>query len=139
MPRPAIIDAGPLVAFLDRRDAHHPWVRERFLELPAPLLVCEPVLTEALYLLRRFPAVQEAILAQLEAGRMRIAFSLASEVDAIRQLLVKYADVPMSLADACLVRMAELHADHDVCTLGSDFLNYRKHGREPIPLLLPSR
>jgi uncharacterized protein len=43
----------------------------------------------------------------------------------------------MSLADACLVRMAELHGDHSVCTLDADFLVYRKHGREPISLIMP--
>ena len=139
MPPLAIVDAGPLVAFMDRRDTHHLWARERFLELRAPLLVCEPVLTEALFLLRRFPSAQEAMLAQVQAGRLRIAFSLADEVEGVRRLMVKYADVPMSLADACLVRMAELYDDHDVCTLDSDFRVYRKHGRDPIPLVIPSR
>ncbi|MFN8636507.1 MAG: PIN domain-containing protein [Chloroflexota bacterium] len=135
----AIVDAGPLVAFIDRRDAHHTWARARFGELGAPLLVCEPVLVEALFLLRRFPSAQDALLAQVQAGRLRIAFSLADEVEAVRQLLAKYADVPMSLADACLVRMAELHGDHDVFTLDSDFRIYRKHGREPIARIAPVR
>jgi predicted nucleic acid-binding protein len=133
----AIVDAGPLVAFIDRRDAHHAWTRERFSDLRAPLLVCEPVLVEALLLLRRFPSAQDALLAQVQAGRLRIAFSLAAEVDAVRQLMTKYADVPMSLADACLVRMAELHEDHDVFTLDSDFRIYRKHGRDVISLIAP--
>jgi len=133
----AITDTGPLVAFLDRRDAHHVWARERFAELRAPLLVCEPVLTEILFLLRRFPAAQDAVLSQVQAGRLQIAFSLASESEAVRRLLAKYADVPMSLADACLVRMAEIYGDHDVCTLDSDFRIYRKHGREPIGLIIP--
>jgi predicted nucleic acid-binding protein len=136
--QPAIVDAGPLVAFVDRRDAHHPWARERFRELKAPLLVCEPVLVETLFLLRRFPAAQDGILAQVQAGRLRIAFSLAAELEAVRLLLAKYADVPMSLADACLVRMAELHADHDIFTLDSDFQIYRKNGRDPITLIAPA-
>lgn len=133
----AIVDAGSLVAFVDRRDAHHAWARQRFSELKAPLLVSEPVLVETLFLLRRFPAAQDGILAQVEAGILRIAFSLAAEVDAVRRLLAKYADVPMSLADACLVRMAELFGDDDVFTLDSDFHIYRKNGRELITLIAP--
>ncbi|MBI4493236.1 MAG: PIN domain-containing protein [Chloroflexi bacterium] len=134
--RLAIVDTGPLVAFLDRRDARHAWTRERLWELDAPLLVCEPVLTEALFLLRRFPQTQDALLGQVRAGRLRIAFSLTQEIESIRRLLAKYADRPMSLADACLVRMAELHNGHSICTLDADFHVYRKHGREPIPLIV---
>lgn len=139
MARLAIVDAGPLVAFLDRRDAHHPWARERFRELRAPLLTCEPVLTETLFLLSSFPSAQEAVLSQIQAGRLRIAFSLAAELDPVRRLLTRYANVPMSLADACLVRMSELYDDHDVCTLDSDFHIYRKRERESIPLVIPIR
>jgi predicted nucleic acid-binding protein len=102
------------------------------------LLVCEPVLVETLFLLRRFPSAQDAILGQVQAGRLRIAFSLTGEVESVRHLIGKYADIPMSLADACLVRMAELYDKHDVSTLDSDFYIYRKHGREPISLVVPT-
>jgi predicted nucleic acid-binding protein len=137
--RLAIVDSGPLVAFVDRREAHHTWVRERFRELEAPLLVCEPVLTEVLFLLRRFPRAQDQILHQVQVGALRIAFSLAQEIEVVRRLLTKYADRPMSLADACLVRMAEIYGEHSVCTLDADFQVYRKHGREPIAAILPPR
>lgn len=137
MTRWAIVDTGPVVAFIDRRDAQHAWARERFWELEAPLLVCEPVLTEALHILRRLPHLQSLILGQVRSGRLRIAFSLGQEIDAIGGLLEKYADVPMSLADASLVRMAELYPNHQVCTLDTDFHIYRKHGREPIPVIMP--
>lgn len=49
----------------------------------------------------------------------------------------RYADVPMSLADACLVRMSELSDDASVLTLDSDFRIYRRLGRQAIPLLTP--
>ena len=137
MTRLAIVDSRPLVAFMDRREARHEWVREQFRELEAPLLVCEPVLTEVLFLLRRFPRAQDEILRQVQVGALRIAFSLAQEIEAVRRLLVKYADRPMSLADACLVRMAEIYGEHSVCTLDADFQVYRKHGREPITVLSP--
>lgn len=56
----------------------------------------------------------------------------------VRLLRAKYRDLPMSLADACLVRLAEMCDDHHVCTLDADFTIYRKHGRTPIPLIKPS-
>ena len=67
----------------------------------------------------------------------RVAFNLEDEKHAVRRLLEKYADVPMSFADACLVRMTELYPDSTVFTTDSDFKIYRKHGRQPIPLIFP--
>ena len=64
-------------------------------------------------------------------------FILADEVAQVRSLWKKYADVPMSLADACLVCMSEQYEHHSVCTLDSDFTIYRKRGREPISLIMP--
>ena len=57
----AIVDTGPLVAFFDRSERHRLWTAARVEELEAPLLVCEPVLTEALFLLGRFPKAQDAL------------------------------------------------------------------------------
>jgi uncharacterized protein len=69
----AIVDAGPLVAFFDRADQHHRWVVERFEELDAPLLVCEPVLAEAMYLLARYPKAQDAVLELIQNGALSVA------------------------------------------------------------------
>jgi uncharacterized protein len=135
----AIIDTGPLVAFFDRAERHHRWVVERIEELEAPLLVCEPVLTEAVYLLSRFSKAPDALFALLQNGALSIAFQIHEHVDALRRLLQKYQDTPMSLADACVVRMAEIHDRHDVLTLDSDFSVYRKHGRVPLKLIHPGR
>lgn len=132
----AIADTGPLVAFLDRAERHHPWAAERVRELAAPLLVCEPVLAEAMYLLSGLPKAQEALLGLMENGALRIAFHIEEHVPALRALHRKYRDRPMSLADACIVRMAELFEQHRVLTLDSDFSIYRKHGREPLDLIL---
>lgn len=126
------------MAFVNRQDRHNTWAKEQFQKLAPPLLTCEPVLAETMFLLRRFPLAQDAILRMVEAGVLHVAFSLAQEIRAVRRLVAKYADVPMSLSDACLVRMAELHANHPVCTLDSDFLVYRLHGRKQIPLLHPA-
>jgi predicted nucleic acid-binding protein len=136
--RPAIVDTGPLVAFLDRAEQHHRWVAEQVEELDTPLLVCEPVLAEAMYLLARFPKAQDALLGLLENGALRIAFRIEEHVPVLRRLHQKYRDRPMSLADACIVRMTEIYERHAVLTLDSDFTVYRKHGRVPLALIRPA-
>jgi predicted nucleic acid-binding protein len=137
--RRAIVDTGPLVAFLDRAERHHPWVIKQIDELQPPLLVCEPVLAEAMHLLGAFPRGQDALLELLENGALRIAFHIDEHVRALRKLHQKYRDRPMSLADACIVRMAEIHDQYAVLTLDSDFMVYRKHGHEPLTLLFPAQ
>src|SRR3981081_3669942 len=136
----AIVDTGPLVAFFDRAERHHRWAASRagpVEALEAPLLVCEPVLAEAMYLLARHTKAQDALFELLQNGALRVAFRIEEHVDALRKLLQKYRDAPMSLADACLVRMAEIHERHAVLTLDSDFSVYRKHGRVPLGLIQP--
>ncbi len=136
--RSAIVDTGPLVAFFDRAEQHHGWVVEQLEELEPPLLVCEPVLAEAMYLLARFSRAQDALFGLLENGALRIALRIQEHVPALRKLHQKYRDRPISLADACIVRMAELHDRHAVLTLDSDFMVYRKHSRDPLVLIYPS-
>ena len=133
----AIVDTGPLVAFLDRSERHHLWAAARMEQLHAPLLVCEPVLTEAIYLLSRFPQAQDAVFSFLQNGALAIAF-LEEHSGAIQRLMRKYRDTPMSLADACVVRMAEIYENHAVLTLDSDFTAYRKHGGASITLVHPT-
>jgi uncharacterized protein len=134
----AIVDTGPLVAFFDRAERHHRWVAERVQELEAPLLVCEPVLTEAIYLLARYSRAQDALFELLQNGALSVGFRIEEHLGALRKLLQKYRDTPMSLADACVVRMAEIHERHSVLTLDSDFAVYRKHGRVPLTLIQPA-
>ena len=135
--RAAIVDAGPLVAFLDRRERHHPWVVDRWAGLDAPLLVCEPVLAEAMHLLASVPRAQDALFGLLENGALSIGLRMQEHISALRKLHKKYHDTPMSLADACVVRMSELHDRHAVLTLDSHFTVYRKHGRVPLTLIYP--
>ncbi len=134
----AIADTGPLVAFVDRSERHHSWVVERIGEIDAPLLVCEPVLAETMFLLARLPKAQDAVFGFLQNGALRIALSLAEHVNEVWELQRKYRDRPMSLADACVVRMAELHQHHAVFTLDADFSIYRKHGSQPLTLIHPT-
>jgi predicted nucleic acid-binding protein len=134
--KPVIIDTGPLVAWFCVRDAHHDWAVRSFDELPAGGLVCESVLTEACHLVARDGVVPSAILKLVEKGDL-ILIPLAGEIASIRSLMERYADTPMDFADACVTRLAELHDGATVCTTDSDFLIYRKHRTETIPLLVP--
>ena len=129
----AIADTGPLVAVIDRAERNHRWAVEQIEGLEAPLLVCEPVLTEAMYLLARYPQAQEMLFELLENGALRLAFKIEENIGALH----KFRDMPMSLADACVVRMAEIYEHHTVLTLDADFTVYRKHGRTPLALLTP--
>jgi predicted nucleic acid-binding protein len=134
----AIVDTGPLVAFFDRAEQHHRWVAERIEELDAPLLVCEPVLAEAMYLLTRYAKAQDVMFELVQNGALSVAFRIDEHIGALRKLLQKYRDTPMSLADACIVRMSEIYDRHAVLTLDSDFLIYRKHGRASLALIHPA-
>lgn len=137
--RRAIVDTGPLVAFLDRAEKNHRWVVEQVEELEPPLLVCEPVLAEAMHLLARFSKGQDALFKLLENGALSIALRIDEHIPALHKLHQKYRDRPMSLADACIVRMTEIHELHAVLTLDSDFMVYRKHGRSPLELIHPAQ
>lgn len=133
-----LVDTGPLVALLNRRDRHHRWAREVFGTLEPPLGTCEAVLSEACFLLRRFPGGQDAVLALLEHRVIEPAFSMSAEIPALRALMARYDSVPMSLADACLVRMSELDGDSVVVTLDRDFAIYRRNRRQRIPVIMPA-
>ena len=69
---------------------------------------------------------------------MLAIFDLNDDLEAVLKLLQKYADVPMSLADACLVRMSETLSDTFLLTTDSDFRIYRRHSRQVIPCVMPS-
>jgi predicted nucleic acid-binding protein len=137
MKGPVIIDTGPLVAFLTRRERQYTWAREQFAVIAPPLLTCEAVISEACFLIQNRDQGTGALLQLLDRGVIAIDFNLAAELPAVSRLLKKYASVPMSLADACLVRMAEVHTTSPVLTLDSDFRIYRKTGRTVIPTLMP--
>ena len=136
MIRCVIVDAGPLTAFLDADDSWHSWAVERFKEFVGPLLTVEPVITEVMFLLRSDPDAQDRVLHMIASGALRVPFRLEAEAGSVRRLHAKYHDLPMSLADACLVRLAELLDDHHICTLDSDFTIYRKHGKSAIRLII---
>ncbi len=133
----AIVDTGPLVALLDAREPHHAWARETLRNLQTPLQTCEAVLSEACFLLKDVKGGRNAVLSLVSRGMLVLNFQLGAELEAVRKLMQKYANVPMALADACLVRMAEMTPRAAVVTVDSDFRVYRRNGRQAIPVVMP--
>jgi uncharacterized protein len=137
MKRLVLLDTGPLVAFIDCRDQFHTWSATQWADIEPPFLTCESVLAEACYLLRSYPKACAAILEMVSSNLVQIPFRIAEDSHAIALLLKKYAQVPISLADACLVRMANAITGSTVLTLDTDFRLYRKANRTVIPLIMP--
>ena len=135
--RLALLDTGPLVSFVGAGLRDDSWARSQWKLFQSPMLTCEPVLTEAAFLLNRDGHDADPLFALLERGVIRIALQIQDELADLRALMHRYRNRPMSLADACLVRLSELHSDGEVFTLDSDFRIYRRHGNKVIPVLMP--
>lgn len=132
-----LIDTGPLVALLVGDDTQHAWAVEQSRHAPTSVLTCDAVLSEALFLLKRDGHDADSLFALVDAGFLRSDFDFHGEHRQVRDLMRRYRDRPMSFADACLVRMAELDADACVWTLDQDFHVYRKHRRQTLSLVTP--
>ena len=139
MIRNVLVDTGPLVALLNRHEHFHAWAKEQAAHCESPLATCEAVLTEACYLLREIDGGSERLMDLIRRGLLVLPFLLRDDHDSVSALMRRYSDVPMSLADACLVRMSEQVSGSTVFTLDNDFRIYRQHGRRAIPLLIPKR
>lgn len=135
--RVCLLDTEPLVSFLGSGLKHHAWAVEQWKQVRPPLLTCEPVLTETTFLLKRAGRDTDALFALLERGVLRIAIGIEREQADLRVLMRRYRNRPMSLADACLVRLSEIHRSSEVLTLDSDFRIYRRHGNKVIPVRMP--
>ncbi|MGH7318896.1 MAG: type II toxin-antitoxin system VapC family toxin [Candidatus Rokuibacteriota bacterium] len=130
-----LVDAGFLIALLSRRDRHHLWATAQSSDLAPPWKTCEAVLSEAFHLLGA--RGRPGLASLLRRGALVPAFDLAAELDRVLNLMHKYADTPMSLADACLVRMSEALADPVMLTTDADFRIYRRHSRQVVPCMTP--
>ena len=137
MKRQVILDTGPLVAFINGRDRYHQWSVSQWAQIEPPLMTCEAVLSESCFLLRDTGKGALTVLELLKRGVLNLPFRIDDSFDQIKWLLQKYSDIPMALADACLVRMSELYINSQVLTLDNDFKIYRKNKRQVIPLLTP--
>ena len=132
-----ILDAGPLVAFLNRRDKFHDWALEHWDQIQPSMLTCEAVISETCFLLAGTDTGVDAVMQMIQRKIISIAFCLAEHIQPVKRLLLKYRTVPISLADACLIRMSELHPQSCIFTLDSDFNLYRKDRRRIIPTIMP--
>jgi predicted nucleic acid-binding protein len=135
MARSVLVDAGFLVALLSRRDSHHRWAATQSDRFPPPWSTCEAVLSEAFHLLAG--RGQPALTALLRRRALLPVFDLNEDLERPLRLMERYADLPMSLADACLLRMTETMADPVLLTTDSDFRIYRRHSRQAVPCVLP--
>jgi predicted nucleic acid-binding protein len=135
MARSKLVDAGFVVALLSSRDNHHEWAVVQASEYPPPWSTCEAVLSEAFHLLGKHGATNLGALLRRRA--LLVTFELAENVEPVVRLIEKYANVPMGLADACLVRMTETLADPIVLTTDEDFRVYRRHSRQVVPCVTP--
>jgi len=131
-----ILDTGPLVALLNRRDTFHAWSVEQAGRLAPPFDSCEAVVAEAHFLLDKAHEGKNRLIDLLNSGRIGLSFSVADHHHRVGELMLRYSDVPMSFTDACLVCMAE-HQKSTIFTLDSDFTIYRKHQKEPLRLIRP--
>ncbi|HTT84341.1 MAG TPA: hypothetical protein VMF67_12745 [Rhizomicrobium sp.] len=130
-----LVDAAFLAALLIPRDSHHDWAVAQSARHGRPWQTCEAALSETSYLLgaRGTPKLIELLRRRLVVP----SFAFADNCDGVLDLMHKYSDVPISLADACLVRMTEILSNPMVLTADSDFRVYRRHGRRVIPLVAP--
>ncbi len=130
-----IADAGLVIALINSRDVHHEWAADAF-RRSAPFHTCDAVLGEA----AAITAAPIKVLNLVARGDLILdpAFVLADELPQVLALATKYADRPMDLADACLVRMTEITRECRVWTVDrADFDAYRRHGRQAIPCEFP--
>ncbi|MDD1425492.1 PIN domain-containing protein [Dolichospermum sp. ST_sed9] len=132
-----ILNTGVLVAFLMPNDKFHQWAVSSLTNIQYPVLTCEAVLTEVCFLLQKVYEGRKKVLQLVKQGYIEIPFRLNDEIESIEKLMQRYESVPMSLADACLVRMSEIYTDTSILTLDSDFRIYRQHRNQEISVIMP--
>lgn len=134
--RSLLLDTGPLVAFLDRSDSNHEQAKLVFSRSSLPFRTCESVISEVCFLMKKVnPGSLADVLSFVARNIVEISFSLAKEHKAIQRLFEKYQDQPISLADACLIRMAEVHHQPRIVTFDSDFEIYRWGGKKKFEIV----
>ena len=131
-----LLDTGCIVALLDRSEQYHAQCAEVVTTIDAPLLTCEAVIAESCYLLRQLPGAPAAVLENVERGVFLIPYHLTDGAERLRKLIAKYANVPMDLADACLVDMASELRTERILTLDRDFETYRWGRSRPFEMLI---
>jgi uncharacterized protein len=134
--KPVLLDTGVIVALLDRSETTHQVCVDAIQAVEAPLITCEAVIAESCYLLRNFPGAPEAVIDNVVARIFQIPFQISQEAVGVKQILRKYRDRKIDLADACLIRLADEFETPDVLTLDKDFTIYRWGKNKPFRILL---
>ena len=135
-PSGVLLDTGPLVALLSENDANHARARQLFKECAPPLRLCEAVVAEACFLMKKVdPSGPEAVVALGRRGVYVVALHLDDHWAGIEALLKKYADRPISLADASLIRCAEVYQEPRIATFDRDFSLYRWARKKTFEIL----
>jgi predicted nucleic acid-binding protein len=137
--KPVLLDTGVIVALLDRSEKFHRACAGAVREMEAPLITCEAVLAESCYLLRNLPGAPETVIENVAAGIFQVPFQLSREAVAVKQVLRKYRDRKIDLADACLICLADEFGTADILTLDKDFEVYRWSRSKPFRILLALR
>ena len=135
-PSGVLLDTGPIVALLSKDDAEHERAERLFADCAPPFRCCEAVLAEACFLMKKVhPAAPAEVIALGRKGVFEISFSLPDHWTEIERVLRKYANRPISLADACLIRCADVHQEERILTFDSDFRVYRWNKNRKFHLL----
>jgi uncharacterized protein len=134
---PILVDTGFLIALYDQSDFDHTRCLCTYESLDRPLVTCEAVVTESIYMLRYVGGAAEALLASIESGALEIGFKLNESAGRVQAILRKYRDTPADFADACLIHMADELDTGDILTLDSDFAHYRWRRTRPFRMLIP--
>ncbi len=133
-----LVDSGPLISLLDRKDAWHEWSTTTAAEFSDSLITCDAVLSETAFMLSKSTTNGvEQLCAMLERGLLRSNFKLEDHLDHVLTVIHKYRDLPASFADACLVAMADADPEARIFTVDAHFKIYRKRNRRVLPLIYP--
>lgn len=132
-----LLDTGPRVALLSRNDTHHQWAVEQFRLLLPPMLSCEAVVAETCFLLKRSGFDPSLALQFIARDVVQLPFTPREQIASVSSMFRRYRNLPASLADAALTRMAEIHDSPLLLTTECHFHVYRRHGRQSIPLVCP--
>jgi predicted nucleic acid-binding protein len=134
---PILVVASLLVSVYNKQEPYHRQCMAALDRVNQPLVTCEPVVMEAIYLLRSLPGAPQAILASIQKGLLEIPFQLAHGVEEVLVYYTKYRDTPCDFADACLIQTANALDTGDILTLDSDFKHYHWPRNRRFNLLIP--
>ena len=134
-----LIDTGPLYAFFDQNDQYNHWAGEQFAKITQPMLTCEAVIAETVFLMLGSGISPEYLFTFIERGHLKISPVLAnpSQIQRIGNIIIKYNNLAASFADACLVEICEKRSPVKIFTLDKHFSIYRTSKGKPLSLISP--